>query len=142
MSGDIPVHTGELRYHCSAKSRSYRDTVAVRAPQSTTRTNNELPDYIQYAMDLVPLKENVPSIKLNADQLEESGRAHQRSLITQFHGKWVPLKQLFSRLSKVWCSHGSLDFLELQNSFFLRAFTDERDMNSVRLGLSWRIAGK
>ena len=36
--------------------RSYRDAVAIQAPQSTTRTNNELPNYIQYAVDLVPLK--------------------------------------------------------------------------------------
>lgn len=69
-----------------------------------------------------------------AEQLEATRREHNRTLIAEFGGNSAPARSLLDRLSKVWCSRGKLNLLELQNNFILCSLTDEQDMVRVRLG--------
>ncbi|XXG63158.1 hypothetical protein AAC387_Pa05g1406 [Persea americana] len=95
--------------------------------------------------DDTTIQKAVPRITFEENQLLEARRAHALTLIGQFslfRDKRLPLKVLEQRLPTLQSLQETLEILELQNSFFLASFSQERDLKQVRQGTPWTLVGQ
>lgn len=132
----------EVENQDSLATKSYRDALQVHVQEQPVP---RFSSGILYVSDDTTIQKAVPRITFEENQLLEARRAHALTLIGQFslfRDKRLPLKVLEQRLPTLQSLQETLEILELQNSFFLASFSQERDLKQVRQGTPWTLVGQ
>lgn len=80
-----------------------------------------------------------PVVKMSREEIREVRQPGVHSVIVKLLGRRLNMKFLHQHLLKMWNPAGEMDFIDLENDYYLVRFAEKSDATRILLGGPWMI---